>query len=84
MLNSILEIRKSNENKYSITLQMNEADYFSVYDTVQDSDASELIKNYLRYRADDGKPKNIRINHNKNLHIVQIDADMSYQENEEN
>jgi hypothetical protein len=82
MLNSILETRTAEDGLYNITLRINEDEYFSVYDYLDNEDASELLENYLKYRADDGRPKNIKLKHNKNEHIVTITADLHYLGNE--
>lgn len=82
MLNSILETRTLDNGLYNITLRINEDEYFSVYDSLNEEDASELLENYLKYRADDGRPEDIKMKHNKNEHLVTINADLYYTGNE--
>ncbi len=82
MLNSILEIRKWDDEQHRILLQIAEKDYFSVYDSLNDSNAEEILENYLKYRADDGRPEEVKISHDKNKHIVEVDAVVNYLGNE--
>lgn len=82
MIYSVLETRRVADGLYNITLSINENDYFTFYDGLDEEAASDLLKNYLRYRADDGRPKDIKIRHNKNEHIVTINANLYYTGNE--
>lgn len=82
MLNGILETRRVADGLYNITLSINENDYFTFYDGLDEEIATELLEKYLRYRADDGRPENIKVRHNKNEHIVTINADLYYTDNE--
>ncbi|HHY83253.1 MAG TPA: hypothetical protein GX505_11365 [Clostridiales bacterium] len=78
MYNSILESRKFENGVYQITLRISEDDYFSVYDALNEKDAAALLENYLKYRADDGRPENISLKYNKNEHMVTIQSDLHY------
>lgn len=82
MLNSILETRTLEDGLYNITLQISEKEYFSVYDSLNEDYAYELLENYLKYRSDDGRPEDIKLSHNKNQHLVMINADLYYTGNE--
>ena len=82
MLNSILETRNVENGLYRITLRINEEEYFNIYNTIDEADALEILKNYLEYKADDGRPVDIKLQHNKNQHLVTIDADLHYADNE--
>ena len=82
MLNSILETRIRDKDIYRLTLRINEEEYFSIYDSLDEVDAAGLLVNYLKYRSDDGRPEIYRLKHNKNEHMVIIEADLYYADNE--
>ncbi len=83
MMNSILETRSSVDIGLSnISLQIKDDEYFSVYEGLQENDAFELLNNYLKYRTDNGKPEDVRIKHDKNQHIIVINAVLHYIGNE--
>lgn len=82
MLDSILEHRVFRDGIYDISLIINEKDYFMIYDNISNENAQEIIENYLVHRQDDGRPNNIQIKHNKNHHIVSINARLHYTGNE--
>lgn len=82
MLDSILEHRVFRDGIYDISLIINENDYFMIYDNLSNENAQEIIENYLVHRQDDGRPNNIQIKHNKNHHIVSINARLHYTGNE--
>ncbi len=82
MLNSIVETRKVYEGLHNLTLQINEKDYFAFYNGLNEEDAKGLIRNYLLYHGDDGRPEDIKIKHNRNAHLVTINTDLYYTGNE--
>ncbi|HZJ56877.1 MAG TPA: hypothetical protein VFD89_01385 [Clostridia bacterium] len=82
MLDSILEHRVLRDGLYDISLIMNENDYFMVYDNISNENATEIMDNYLVRRQDDGRPDGVQIKHNKNRHIVSINASLHYTEND--
>ena len=83
MLDSILEHRVFRDGLYDVSLIINENDYIMVYDNISNENAQEIIENYLIHRQDDGRPNNVKIKHNKNRHIVSIEARLHYTGNEE-
>lgn len=82
MLNSILEKRTVEGERHSITLDIHEKEYFTIYEDIGEDAAREILENYLRYRADDGRPEEIKVKHNKNEHLVSIRADLYYTDNQ--
>lgn len=78
MFNESRESRIKKENGYHLTLQIPENEYFFVYDSVSQQNATEIINHYLKIRQDDGQPRNIDIKHNKNAHVVNVEADLNY------
>ncbi len=82
MLNSILEYRALKDGLYSITLIINEKDYFKVYDDITQENAQEIVDNYLLRRQDDGRPGDVQIRHNKQQRIVSIGTNLHYEGNE--
>jgi len=81
MLNSILETRKKIGGLYNITLQINDKEYLSIHEGLREDDAFELLQNYLRYRGDDGRVEDIKIKHDRNAHLITINADLYYDGN---
>ena len=82
MLNSVLETRSLHNGMYKILLEIPEKEYEYVYDDYNSEIASEFLTYYLENRNDDGRPSNIKIEHDKDAHIVRITADLDYLENE--
>ena len=64
MFNSLRETRKWDGGVLEMVLEMRESDYFSIYDNLSPKVAEDIIKQYLRFRGDDGRAKDIQINHN--------------------
>ncbi len=82
MFNSLRETRKWDRGLIEMILEMRESDYFSIYDNLNPKVAEDIIKQYLRFRGDDGRARNIRISHNTNTHIVSISGDIHYLDND--
>lgn len=82
MMNNILETRARKEGLYNITLEIPEKNYFDIYDGVYEKDAEDILKQYMVYRGDDGRPSDISIEHNKNSHIINIYANLHYEGND--
>ena len=82
MLNSILERRTLKDGLYGIELTLHENEYFMVYDNISQENAQEIVDNYLVRSQDDGRPDDIQIKHDKNQHIVTIQANLHYTGND--
>ena len=82
MFNSLRETRKWDGGVLEMVLEMRESDYFSIYDNLSPKVAEDIIKQYLRFRGDDGRAKDIQINHNTNTHIVRISGNIHYFDND--
>jgi hypothetical protein len=67
---------------YAVILQIPQDEYFSVYDSINDNAATEIVKNYLYYRGDDGRPEKVKITHNHNDKIVNINLYLYYTGND--
>lgn len=78
MLNSIHESRLRDGNDFRVKMQIPEKEFFDVYEGVSMEAAEEIIGNHLQYHGDDGMPENVRIKHNKNNHVVNIELDIKY------
>lgn len=81
MLNSIRETRLKREDLYSVMLEVPEKEYFDIYDSVTDDNAADILQQYMVYHGDDGRYSDLRIQHNKELHIISIFANLHYTEN---
>ncbi|KRQ86793.1 hypothetical protein ABG79_01284 [Caloramator mitchellensis] len=82
MLNRIRDRRIERNGIYELTLQIPEDEYFSVYDSVTEYSATEIVGNYLAKYQDDARFDNVRIKHNKNGHVVDIKAELRYVDND--
>jgi len=78
MMSSIIENRVKTESGYQIVLRMSEDEYFQVYDDLSDKAAEEIIKNYLSYHGDDGRPTEIGIRKNPRDNTICITACLNY------
>ncbi len=82
MFNSVRETREWASGLLRMNLEMKESDYFSIYDNLNNEVAKDIIDQYLKFRGDDGRAKDIQINHNANSHIVSISGSIHYLEND--
>lgn len=82
MLDRIRENRIQRDGLYEITLQVPENEYFIVYDSISSEAAYEILGNYLSYHQDDARPEEVKIVHNKNAHMVNINANLHYTGND--
>lgn len=82
MINSIRETRARKEDLYNVLLEIPEEEYFQIYNDVDEKSAEDILSEYLNYRGDDGRYSDIRIQHNKNIHIVNIYANLHYLDND--
>lgn len=78
MISSIIENRVKTESGYQIVLRMSEDEYFQVYDDLSDKAAEEILKNYLSYHGDDGRPTEIGIRRNPGDNTICITACLNY------
>ncbi|NLP46476.1 MAG: hypothetical protein GX347_05475 [Epulopiscium sp.] len=77
MINSILEKRKVNDGIHSIVLEVSKEEYKKVYDDYNNEIASEIVRQHLENRGDDGRPTDIQIQHT-NSEIIRIFANLHY------
>ncbi|ADL07647.1 hypothetical protein [Thermosediminibacter oceani] len=82
MLNSIRETRAVKDGLHNIILEIPEKDYLTFYETISEENAHDILKQYLNYHQDDAVPSDVRIEHNKNAHTVNIYANLHYLGNE--
>ena len=81
MINSIRETRSRKGELYNIILEITEKDYFDIYSDIDDESASDILKQYMIYHGDDGRYSDIKMEHNKNTHVVNIYANLHYMGN---
>jgi hypothetical protein len=79
MLNSIYEQRTRLDKGYHISLTIPKEEYSNVYgDDINDTNANEIVHNYLQYRGDDGEAYDIKIYDHDISNIVEIEARLNY------
>jgi hypothetical protein len=59
-------------------LEIPEEVYKTFYDNISESNALDILKQYLNYHQDDAVPKDVKIRHNSNAHTVNIYANLHY------
>ncbi|NLI61498.1 MAG: hypothetical protein GX375_08725 [Clostridiales bacterium] len=82
MLDNIYERRTIRDGLYGLSLTIKQDQYFMVYDDISQENAEEVVDNYLINRQDDGRPGDVKIEHDKNQGIVSIQANLHYTGNE--
>lgn len=83
MLNSIVEKRvQVSSGVYELELQTTEKEFFGAYDEVDKEAAFDLIKRYLVFKQDGGRPKDIEISNDKEKKEVTITTTLKYLKNE--
>ena len=83
MFNSLRETRDWTSGSLVMNLEMKESDYFFIYDHLNSEVAEDIVRQYLKFRGDDGSAKDIKIHHNPNTHIVSITGRVDYLDNDE-
>ncbi|TYP56729.1 hypothetical protein [Thermosediminibacter litoriperuensis] len=82
MLNSIRETRAVKDGLHNIILEIPEKVYRTFYETLSEENAYDILKQYLNYHQDDAVPSDVKIQHNRNAHTVNIYANLHYLGNE--
>lgn len=82
MLDFIRETRAVKEGLHNIILEIPEETYMTFYNGFNDECAQDILTEYLKYHQDDARPSDIKIEHNKNAHTVNIYANLHYLGNE--
>lgn len=82
MLDNLFESRIRQENGYDLRLEIPEKEFYQIYEDLSEKSAEEVVNNFLQYHQDDGRPTDIAIKHNKNSHIVTINAMLNYLDND--
>lgn len=82
MFDFIRETRAVKEGLYNIKLEIPEDIYKSIYEDLNEDKAKDILVEYLKYRQDDARISNIKIEQNKKAHMVNIYANLHYLGNE--
>ncbi len=83
MLNSISERRVKLNDKYKLYIEIPDKEFLMIYDqNVNTENAEDVLGQYLEYHQDDGRIKNVEIDHDKNSHSINIKADLLYENND--
>lgn len=82
MYNSIYEQRKRMGNDYHISLTLPREAYRSLFGEANKEQAEVLVKEYLVYKEDDGRPKNVQVFDYPDSNLINIESDLSYLGNE--
>jgi predicted AAA+ superfamily ATPase len=70
MFDFIRETRAVKEGLYNIKLEIPEDIYKSIYEDLNEDKAKDILVEYLKYRQDDARISNIKIEQNKKAHMV--------------
>ncbi|HHV18926.1 MAG TPA: hypothetical protein GXZ27_08740 [Thermoanaerobacterales bacterium] len=82
MLDFIRETRAVKEGLHNIILEIPEETYMTFYNELDDEHARDILTQYLKYHQDDARTSDVKIEHNKNAHTVNIYANLHYLCNE--
>lgn len=82
MLDFIRETRSVKEGLHNIILEIPEETYMTFYEELNDEYAQDILTEYLKYHQDDARISDVKIDHNKNSHTVNIYANLHYLGNE--
>lgn len=82
LLNSIRETRARKEGLYNIILEIPEDEYFQIYDSLDDKFGADILSQYMNYHGDDGRYSDVKVQHNKNSHIINVYANLHYEGND--
>ena len=78
-MDNMLDMRKRmDDGTYDLTLLIGDNTYFNFYESINTDAAKDVVRNYLFDNDDDADYKNVTIDHNKNRHIVTINAKLDY------
>lgn len=78
MLDFISETRAVKEGLHNIILEIPDETYRTFYNDLSEENAYDILSEYLKYHQDDARISDIKIDHNKNDHIVNIYANLHY------
>ncbi|WP_455537587.1 hypothetical protein [Terrisporobacter sp.] len=78
-MDNMLDMRKRmDDGTYDLTLEIGDNTYFTFYESITTDSAKDVVRNYLYDNDDDADYKNVKIDYNKNRHIVTINAKLDY------
>lgn len=77
-LDNIVEKRKVDNGQHRMTLEISAEEFNRTYNELNKDIATEIVRNHLYNREDDGRPSNIKIEEQKNDGIIRISADINY------
>lgn len=72
---------KKDDGGYDLYLEIPEKEYLNIYEDVNDEAATNILKLFLGYHRDDGRPDSIKIKHDKANHSINIYAFLNYEDN---
>lgn len=82
MINSILDRRVRKDSGYDLYLEVPESEYFNVYEDVTEDNARNIVDLFLEHYSDDGRPKMVKVNYDKNNNSINIRVALSYEGND--
>lgn len=77
-LDNIIEKRNVDQGLHKMTLEISANEYNQSYNSINEDTATEIVKNHLYNREDDGVPSNIKIEDSVDNNIIRIYADINY------
>ena len=83
MLNSISERRVKLSDKYKLYIEIPDEEFLTTYDgNISVENAKDALWQYLNYHQDDARINHVEINHDRNNHSINIEADLIYEDND--
>lgn len=81
MDNIMAQRNKLEDGSYNLSIEVADSAYFNIYDNADNKSGEELLRNYLKDNSDDARYDNVKVNYNKNRHLVNITAKLNYDSN---
>lgn len=78
MIDNIIERRIVADGIHSLVLDISVDEYEKNYDKYDNEIAANILNQHLENRGDDGRPSDVKIQHESNSNIVQIFANVNY------
>ena len=76
--NNIIEKRTVENGLHNLVLEISKEEYNNSYDKYDNEIASQILKQHLINRDDDGRPSNVEIQHDNNNNLIKIHANIHY------
>ena len=78
LFDNIIEKRMVDKGKHTLILEMSREEYNKIYNQYNNEIACEIVETHLVNRGDDGRPSDVKIQHEDKDNIIKIHANVNY------